>query len=46
MLRTYISDPKNGLADINPLPLLIDSTIEVVGIIPGNLYIHIYIFIY
>ncbi|ORY40889.1 phosphatidylinositol 3-kinase [Neocallimastix californiae] len=34
MLRTYISDPKNGLADINPLPLLIDSTIEVVGIIP------------
>jgi len=48
MLRTYLSDPKNGLIKIKPLPLLIDASIIVVGIIPGNylFYIYIYIFIY
>jgi len=34
MLRTYLSDPKNGLIKIKPLPLLIDASIIVVGIIP------------
>jgi len=33
LLRAYINDPKNGLADISPLPLPIDATIEVTGII-------------
>jgi len=44
MLRAYISDPKNGLADISPLPLPIDATIEVTGIIPGIFLLFSFLF--
>lgn len=33
-LRTFLSDPKNGLASILPVPLPLDATKEVVGISP------------
>lgn len=36
MLRAFISDPRNGLLSFEPLPLPIDASVQVTGIIPGT----------
>lgn len=36
-LKSFIADPKNGLLSFEPLPLPLDASIQVTGIIPGLL---------
>lgn len=33
-LRAFLADPKNGLATMNPLPLPLDASRQVIGIVP------------
>jgi phosphatidylinositol 3-kinase len=34
-LKSFIADPRNGLLSFEPLPLPLDASVQVTGIIPG-----------